>query len=99
MDNSLRKYVSGEKRPRGRDRALVEAAAPVYDEARLTALKVDGAVAVGEHAMAAIERLDDVRRDLARGDATKNELLADIELETIRQVKKLQSKLFNEFGI
>jgi len=100
MDSrDLELYASGRKRARGRDRAVVDIARPIYTEAQLTALKIKGAVAVGEHAMSEIVGLDDLRQDLANGDPTKNKILGDIELETVRQVKKLQAKLYDEFGI
>ena len=86
MDNKLSKYVSGQERPRGAaEKAIAQAAKPVYDEARLTALKVEGSAAVAGHAMEVVEKLDDHRRDLARGDEVKNKILADIELEAVRQ--------------
>lgn len=99
-DKKLMRLVSGQERPRGAsDRALVRDAQPVYNEAQLTALKIKGAVAVGEHAMNELLALDDLRVSLAAGDPVRNQLLAGVEMETVRQVKKLQANLYNEFGL
>jgi enamine deaminase RidA (YjgF/YER057c/UK114 family) len=91
MDSNLvRKYANGRKD----EKQLAAAAQPIVDEARLAALRIDGSMAVAGHAMDAVVKLDTLRRDLAGGDPVLNQLMADLELEAVRQVKKEQSSLY-----
>lgn len=100
MDNQIARYAKGVERPRTQaDREAAREAKEVFNEAQLTGLKIEGVIAVAGHAMQVVDQLDERRRDLAQADPTKNQLLSDIELEAVRQIKKLQAKLFNDFGI
>ena len=95
----MSKFGSGDRRSRASNRALAAASQPIVDEARIAAMKVDGSAALAGHAMDAAKGLDNYRRQLAGGDETLNNILVDIEVEGLRQVKKIQAKLYNEFGI
>lgn len=70
------------------------AARAITDETRLTALQADAALALGGHIMEGVVNLDMHRRHLAKDDVTLNLLLAEIEAETVQQVKAVQRSLF-----
>lgn len=86
--------------PARRDREAAARAKVVYDDVRTAGLKVEGAVALGGHIMREIVQLDDTRRDLQGSDPVLNAILADIEMSTVRQVKKVQAELYDtEWGM
>lgn len=70
----------------------------IRNETRLTALQADAALALGGHIMEGVVELDKYRRRLAQEDVTTNLLLAEIEAETIQQVKRVQRSLFNDLA-
>src|SRR3954454_23985291 len=100
MDNQLMQYVSGDKRPVTKpQREAARQADQIKAEVQLLGLRIDGALAIGAHAMAGLLDLDDHRRELAGEDVARNVLLGEIEAQTIRQVKRLQAGLFDEWGL
>lgn len=71
----------------------------IYEEVRLAAFKVDGAVALSGRIMEELVYLNEHRRHLAAEDPTVNMMLADIQAETVRQVKKIQRGLFDDWDM
>ena len=98
MDNELARLGQQNGLSR-RDRRQTQRLQNVYDEVRLRGLQVDGAIALGGHIMEGVEALDARRHSLANGDMQMAMLLADIESNTIRQVKGIQASLFNDWGL
>lgn len=100
MDRELERYIKGQTRraPRN-ERELVAPAKRIYDQTRLAGLEVDAAVALGDHIMERLVRHDRRRRHLAQGDMTLNLLLADIEAETVEQVKRIQNRHGDGWGM
>lgn len=76
-------------------RRLRRDARRVVEETQLQALQTDGVMALAEHIMTGIVKLDTTRRVLARGDVGVNSILADIEARALLQVRKIQSETFN----
>lgn len=99
MDNRLVRYANGEAIPDRQDREIARAAKVQYDKVRMAGLKVQGATALAGHAMERLVELDQHRRGLAGGDETTNRILAEIELETVRQVKRIQQGLNDDWGL
>lgn len=95
----LQEYVNGDARVARQDREVVAKAKEVHDEVRLAGFKADGAMALAGHIMEGAIGLDDHRRTLAGNDPIRNALLADIEQQAIFQVKKIQARLFDEWGL
>jgi hypothetical protein len=71
----------------------------IQAEVRQAAMKADGALRFGEHVMEGLVELDEHRRALAGDDPTLNILLAEIEAETVGQVKKIQRNLYGEWEL
>ncbi len=71
----------------------------IYDEVREAALKVDGSMALGAHAMHSVLRLDAHRQSLSQGDPVTSALLSEIEAAAIQQVKAIQANLFNVWNV
>jgi len=102
----LRQEPSRSRRERAADAAAVQRMAwdaqvramEIRIEARLTALQGDAAVALGGHLMAGMVELDRQRRHLAKEDVTLNLLLAEIEAETVQQVRRIHGSLFNDLA-
>lgn len=80
-------------------RLLNSEARAIKNETRLTALQADAALALGGHIAEGVVDLDLHRRHLAKDDITLNLLLAEIESETVQQVKRIQRSLFNELAL
>jgi hypothetical protein len=99
MSDELMRYMDGERRPARRDREVAAKAKPIHDEVRLAAFKADGAMALAGHIMEGVVGLDQHRRTLAANDPITNQLLADIEQQAIFSVKKIQSNLYNDWGL
>lgn len=99
MHNDLIPYVTGEVRVSRHDREVAARAKRVYDEVRLSAVKADGAMALGAHIMEGTAQLDAHRRQLAGNNEALNAVLCEIELTTIRQAQTIQRQTFNRFGI
>lgn len=94
MNNELVRYATGEVKPLKQDRAMAVKAKKVYDEVRITGLKVDGAIALAGHVMEKVSELDAQRRALAGDDPVTNQILVDIELHAMAQVKSIQNSLY-----
>ncbi len=99
MDNSLVGYGRREVRPSRGDRPLAAEAKQIYDRTRRAGFEVDAAVALGDHIMERLVRHDRRRRHLAKDDATLNLILADIEAETVEQVKRIQNRHGDGWGL
>jgi len=99
MSGELMEYMNGNRRVARVDREVVGRAKAVHDEVRLAAFKVDGALALGGHIMEGVVGLDEHRRALAKDDPVTTALLADIEQTAIFAAKKIQSNLYNDFGL
>jgi hypothetical protein len=99
MSGELMEYMNGDARVSRRDREVATRAKQVHDEVRLAAFKGDGALALAGHLMEGTVELDERRRALAKGDPITNALLADIEQTAVFQVRKIQSRLFNDWGL
>ncbi len=74
----------------GVDRRIAKKAQGVVDNVRLAALKADGVVALAGHIMEEFCELDGLRVRLAKGDLSKNMLMAEIEETAFQQVMKIQ---------
>jgi hypothetical protein len=98
-ENNLTLYATGQLRARGDERSVAARGKRVYDDVRLSALKADGAFALGAHIMEGITDLDSHRRALAGGNQQLDAVLSAIELDTIRQVQGIQRGLYSPFGI
>jgi hypothetical protein len=98
VNNELMKYTKGEPAPL-RDRRVAKQAKKVYDEVRLSALQMNGATALAAHTMETLMELDAHRRRLAGDDPVTNQMLVEIELTAVRQVGRIQSNLFNQWGM
>jgi hypothetical protein len=96
MNELIRRLQNGEVAKQ--DKAAAKQIKDTYDEVRLRGLQVDGALALGAHIMEGVQSLDSQRKSLAGSDMAMAILLADIEANTIRQVKNIQNSLFNEWG-
>lgn len=70
----------------------------IFSEVRNAVLRADGVIAFGAHVMEGLVDLDDHRKHLAQEDITRNLLLAEIESETVRQIKAIQRGLVNPWG-
>lgn len=100
MPGDLERYVRGEtRRVPKHDRDIVSSANYIYDRTRIAGFEVDATVALGDHIMERLVRHDRRRRHLAKGDATINLILADIEAETVEQVKRIQNRLHDNWGL
>lgn len=100
MGKSLAAMASGDDLPSNRkERELAKQAQPLYDEVRLAALKVEGSMALAAHAMAKAAELDQVRRRIAGNDEVLNQVLAEFELEAVRQAKNIQAGLYSRWGL
>lgn len=95
MNNELVRYATGDVRPRIADIAIARKAKQIHDEVRLTALKVDGAMALAGHIMEGLVAMDDRRRQLAKDDPVTNEMLARIEATAVNQIGVIQMNLYN----
>lgn len=95
MDHSLIRYASKDVPVPWSDRAVAGRAKTVYDDARLTALKADASLALGAHIMVGVTALDSMRKQLASDDMGLNMLLADVMVNTVRQVSAIQ-RSFND---
>ena len=93
-DHELVRYTKGEVRPLRQDRALVAEAKEAFDEVRLTSFKVDGAIALAGHVMEKVHELDVHRRSLAGDDPVTNQILVEVELAAMAQVRKIQAGLY-----
>lgn len=82
-----------------KNRAALRRIEEVVSEVRMAGVKTDGAIALAAHVMEGVRDLDDERRVLAAGDPVTNQVLAEIELEAVRQVKKIQGALFDVWSI
>lgn len=99
MSDKLMKYVSGGELVPLRDRRLAKQAKDVSDEVRMKGFQMDGAIALGGHAMEALMGLDDRRRELSQGDPVTDLLLTEIESVVIRQTKNIQASLYSQWGV
>lgn len=99
MTSSLTRYSSGGGIASARDRALAKKTREVYDEVRLQGYKIEGAVALAGHAMENVLSLHEHRAELTKGDPGLDAVLLDIELEAVRQVRKIQNGLYNKFDL
>jgi hypothetical protein len=80
------------------ERSVVTQTQRVYDQARVAAVKADGAVALAAHIMEQVVGLDRYRQSLSEGDPMLGLVLGDIEANAIRQCKKIQNNLYNPWG-
>ena len=71
----------------------------IRQDVREAAMKADGAIRIGEHIMDGLVELDAHRRELAGADQTLNVLLAEVEAETVGQVKKIQRNLYGQWEL
>lgn len=92
------KMAKGEVRPNRIDRPIADAARIVYDDVRISALQIDGAIALAGHAMEGLLELDAHRQILAADDLSTHTLLGEIQQQAVAQVKKIQRNLFNDWG-
>lgn len=99
MSGELMEYMNGSARVARRDREVAAKAKAIHDEVRLVGFKADGAVALAGHIMEGMVGLDEHRRTLAKNDPLTNTILADIEQQALYQVKKIQGRLFDEWGL
>jgi hypothetical protein len=86
------KYSTGEVVPPRVERGVAKEAKRIYDRTRIAGFEVDAQVALAGHAMEKIVELDGRRRELAGDDPALNALLCDVELHTVRNIKKTQSR-------
>lgn len=98
MNNDLMRYGDGD-RPPPRDRKLARSAKEAVDEVRLAALRADGAMALAAHIMEGFVGLDDFRKSLSGGDPLKDTMLMDIEAAALRQVRGIQTGLYNRWDV
>lgn len=68
----------------------------VIDEVSLAALKADGVFRLTDRLMAGVVVMDDDRRLLARGDETKNLMLAELEATAVQKVRGIQRQLYSQ---
>lgn len=68
----------------------------IVDEVRLAALKADGVLRLTDRIMAGVVELDDDRRYLARGDETKNMVLAELEAAAVQKLRGIQRQLYSQ---
>lgn len=96
MSNELLRYLNGDAPVARSDRAVARQGKAVYDEVRLKALQVDGAMALAGHMMEGITTLDLKRQTLARASGSQelNVLLAQIEGTALAQAQQIQQKLY-----
>lgn len=77
-------------------RALTPGAKAVIDEVRLAALKADGVLRLTDRIMEGVVEMDDDRRHLARGDETKNLILAELEATAVQKLRGIQRQLYSQ---
>ncbi len=99
MNNELVRYAAGTVDVPRSDRQVAARAKQAYDEVRLAALKVDGALALAGHIMDGVVGLDNHRQALSNGDPVTDVLLADIQINAVRKVKAIQNGLYDEWGL
>jgi hypothetical protein len=99
MKNELIQYTRGNQMVPMRERKVAKQGKDTYDAVRLAALKADGAMALGGHIMQGLLALDEHRRSLSCGDPIIDVMLMEVEANTIRQVKGIQSGLFDSWGL
>ncbi|MDQ1438347.1 MAG: hypothetical protein QOK43_1976 [Acidimicrobiaceae bacterium] len=97
MPSNLTRFFSGEPDPARRK--LTAAELRIRNQVRSAAIQADGALRFGEHVMDGLVELDVHRRMLARDDPTLNVLLAEVEAETVGQVKKIQRNLYSQWEL
>lgn len=96
MANGLMRLLGSPAEPRQKP---TPAELLIRSDVREAAMKADGAIRFGEHVMDGLVELDEHRRALARDDATLNVLLAEVEAETVGQVKKIQRNLYGQWEL
>lgn len=99
MSSELARYARGEISPRRQDRAIAAASRDLFNEVRLATLKADGAMALAAHLMEGMTGLDEQRRSLSRGDQIADVMLAEIQIATLHAVKKIQTSLYDQWGM
>jgi len=81
------------------ERETARAKGVVRGEVQLTGFQIEGAAAVAGRFMDIAVDLDNHRRELATDDVSLNLLLGEIEANFIRQGKRIQSQLFDQWGL
>jgi hypothetical protein len=71
---------------------------PIYDEAVITAMKLDGVYHVATHAMERVVDLDIERRALAGSDELRNQMLVELELIFYNKARRLVRDMYDPFG-
>jgi hypothetical protein len=99
MSGELQRYSTGAEVPAKIDRAVSKKAKKIYDEVRLQGFKAEGATALAGHIMEQAVSLNERRQALSQGDPVTEALLTDIQMTAMRELKKVQSSLFNDWNL
>lgn len=99
MASQLIKYATGEVTPTREERPIAKQARKLFDEVRIAGLVADGQVALTAHIMEQVVELDARRRELAGDDPITNSMLADIEIEAVRQLKRIANDTYRQWKL
>lgn len=99
MPNELIRYARGELQPRRVDREVARAGRVIFEEVRLAAMQVDGAVALAGHIYEGVVELDAYRRSLGRDDVVLQLQLGEIQHTALRQIQRIQANLYSDWSL
>ena len=99
MEKKLVRYTTGQVAVPRKDKLVAGQAKEIYDETRLAGFKVDGALALAGHIMEGVVELDNLRQSLTQGDQIQDLMLSQIQGNALRQVIKIQSGLYEGWGL
>jgi len=97
MDNQLVRYASGAAVVPKQDRQVAKRAQAIYDETRIAGMKADANMALAGHIMDGMVTLYERRRALAEDDPAVDMMLGEIQKNTMRALRRIQTNLFNEW--
>jgi hypothetical protein len=97
--SELIRRSSGAIRPIKESRELQQQKQRLMDEARLDGVKIDGVAALANHIFERAVDLNEARISLAGGDPITHALLGDIQANAMRQMKKIQNSLYDEWSL
>lgn len=99
MSGELMRRVNGEASVRRGDKELVKKATKVKDEVELAAFMVEGIEALAAKIMDGVNNLEDHRRMIAGGDASKMALHSTTEAIALAKIAQIQRNLYNDWKV
>lgn len=97
MANIIKAFLGIPEEPP--NQRITPAQQAIADRVREAATKAEGAIRLGEHIVDGLTDFDGHCRQLAGSDPRLNMVMAEIEAETIDQVKKIQRHLYSKWDM